>query len=136
MPKCYSDGEVLDLIEDLLVNQFGQDEREHIEKERAFAMLEHISELTDLRTTVGSLNAPKIERIRLCLISISAALEFGSLKHAIGAAKKLAVELGPGTAGASSGTLRSQFEQRYIARGFLYSGCLHAADGCRSRART
>jgi hypothetical protein len=106
MPKCYSDGEVLDLIEDLLVNQFGQDEREHIEKERAFAMLEHISELTDLRTTVGSLNAPKIERIRLCLISISAALEFRSLKHAIGAAKKLGVELGAGTADASSGTLR------------------------------
>jgi hypothetical protein len=47
--RPYSDSKILDLIEDFLVNHFGDDEREGIEKGPAFDMLEHVSELADLR---------------------------------------------------------------------------------------
>ncbi len=46
---AYSDTEILDLIEDFLVNHFAVDERQDIPQGPAFAMLEHIADLLDLR---------------------------------------------------------------------------------------
>src|SRR5258708_12694293 len=46
---AYSDTEILDLIEDFLVNHFAVDERQNIPQGPAFAMLEHIADLLDLR---------------------------------------------------------------------------------------
>jgi hypothetical protein len=124
----YTDGELLDLIEDFLVNHFGQDERSRIAKGPAFDMLEHVSELVDLRAKSGAIRSSQMNRIRLALISIDAALEFGSLKHAAGAVRQLSSELGLGTDSGSCGALRLLFERRYIAKGFLYAGCLHAHE--------
>lgn len=78
----YTDGELLDLIEDFLVNHFGQDERSRVAKGPAFDMLEHVSELVDLRAKAGGVRSPQMNRILWALFSIGAALEFGSLKHA------------------------------------------------------
>lgn len=53
-----SDASILDLIEDFLVNHFGEDERQDIERGQAFEMLEHVSDLVNLRNTS---TAPHIE---------------------------------------------------------------------------
>jgi len=45
----YSDGDILDLIEDFLVNHFGVDERRTMPNDAAFQMLEHIDHLVELR---------------------------------------------------------------------------------------
>ena len=124
----YTDRELLDLIEDFLVNHFGQDERSRIAKGPAFDMLEHVSELVDLRAKAGAVRSSQMNRIRLALFSIGAALEFGSLKHAAGATRQLSIELEPDTERVSRGPLRLLFERMYIAKGFLYSGCLHAHE--------
>lgn len=44
-----SDSEILNLIEDFLVNNFGDDERRQMDGGEAVGMLEHIANLVDLR---------------------------------------------------------------------------------------
>jgi len=49
-----SDKEILDCIEDFLVNNFGVDEREGMSPHDAFQMLEHISNLVELRRVISN----------------------------------------------------------------------------------
>ncbi len=55
-----SDSDILNLIEDFLSNNFGDDERQQLDDGEAVRMLEHISDLVDLRshTTRSTANRP------------------------------------------------------------------------------
>lgn len=48
-PRVYSDGEILDLIEDFLVNHFGEDDKDPGDP-NLFEMLTHICDLVELRS--------------------------------------------------------------------------------------
>ena len=52
-PPSYSDGEILDLIEDFLVNHFTDDDPEPHGPE-LIEMLKHIANLVELRSTKGN----------------------------------------------------------------------------------
>jgi len=47
-PRVYSDGEILDMIEDFLVNHFGEDDQDPGDP-NLFEMLTHICDLVELR---------------------------------------------------------------------------------------
>jgi hypothetical protein len=55
-----SDSDILNLIEDFLFNNFGDIERQQLDDGEAVRMLEHISDLVDLRchTTRGTARRP------------------------------------------------------------------------------
>ena len=57
-PRSYSDGEILDLIEDFLVNHFADDDPEPRGPE-LIEMLKHISDLVELRSTKGNVGRPE-----------------------------------------------------------------------------
>jgi len=61
-PRVYSDGEILDMIEDFLVNHFGEDDQDPCDP-NLFEMLTHICDLVELRSPTNDRppRAPKHE---------------------------------------------------------------------------
>ncbi len=62
LSAAYSDTEILDLIKDFLVNHFAVDERQCIPQGPAFAMLEHIADMLDLRRGNSQPRGPAAQR--------------------------------------------------------------------------